>query len=598
MKKNILALALFSQSMFGQTKIVGGQNSDISQFPYQVSLQSTEDSSHFCGGSIIADDWIITAAHCLVNNTAADIQIMAGVSNQSDIINAQVITVTDIFMHDFDPNTISNDIALIKLSNKLNLNNNVKIIPLVTKIDEANGALNPGVISTVSGWGNIDDLNPTFPDALQSVDIPIVDNDDALTTNPDVSAQNLVAFVLGKDACQGDSGGPLVVTVNGTKKLAGLVSYGNGCGTDYGIYARVPYFEQWISNILGGAPLAKFNIEEAYVTERNVSTSSAMLNNPTSFTWNLYMQGNTNPIDTKNSPDYDFTLNTIGNYSLRLIVENTIGKDTLVKEFTVYEKPENCSEFFSYQNENLLSIKDGSINIFSTAKAGMTGYYFENKSDLMIIDSIYFNIASLLPTPALNEDYHMDFTYSINDVEKTLNLTFKPTVGLTKIKLPATVIIKKEDAFGFGINTYIYNDNEDFSLITYRGYYNNTYADLTAIYRVLNENTTQVYGLVNGKNVLPAISFTGCNTDQLSSSVSTANSQSISIYPNPVEDVLHLTGVSSGTSVEIYNVNGQVQAQFIYTEGEIINTQDLTPGIYFLKAINAQGNTNIKFIKK
>ncbi|MFZ9848122.1 MAG: S1 family serine peptidase, partial [Flavobacteriales bacterium] len=223
MKKNILALALFSQSMFGQTKIVGGQNSDISQFPYQVSLQSTEDSSHFCGGSIIADDWIITAAHCLVNNTAADIQIMAGVSNQSDIINAQVITVTDIFMHDFDPNTISNDIALIKLSNKLNLNNNVKIIPLVTKIDEANGALNPGVISTVSGWGNIDDLNPTFPDALQSVDIPIVDNDDALTTNPDVSAQNLVAFVLGKDACQGDSGGPLVDTVNGTKKLAGLV---------------------------------------------------------------------------------------------------------------------------------------------------------------------------------------------------------------------------------------------------------------------------------------------------------------------------------------------------------------------------------------
>jgi len=198
----------------------------------------------------------------------------------------------------------------------------------------------------------------------------------------------------------------------------------------------------------------------------------------------------------------------------------------------------------------------------------------------------------------VGEEYNVYLTYSINDVEKSLTLTFTPSEGLNKIKLPSTIIIKKDDVFGFGINTYGYTVNDDFIFVSYSGYYNNTYNDLTAIYRTLGEETTELYDLVNGKNVLPAISFSGCATDQTHTSTRELSSSNISIYPNPAEDVLNLTGVAEGTVIEIYNVNGQVQSQSIYSEGEVINTQDLSAGIYFLRVINAQGNTNIKFIKK
>jgi trypsin len=108
------------------------------------------------------------------------------------------------------------------------------------------------VISTVTGWGTLSEGGPT-PDILQTVNVPLL-------TNPQVSAlygmtitgDQLGAGVLGtggRDSCQGDSGGPLTVPVGGVAKLAGVVSWGNGCAQAQfpGLYARVSSFEPYIT---------------------------------------------------------------------------------------------------------------------------------------------------------------------------------------------------------------------------------------------------------------------------------------------------------------------------------------------------------------
>ena len=66
------------------TEIVGGESIEITTRPFQVSLQYTSDNEHFCGGAIIADNWVITAAHCIENTDPANIQVLAGASILSE----------------------------------------------------------------------------------------------------------------------------------------------------------------------------------------------------------------------------------------------------------------------------------------------------------------------------------------------------------------------------------------------------------------------------------------------------------------------------------------------------------------------------------
>ncbi|RKH19277.1 peptidase S1 [Corallococcus praedator] len=239
-------------------EIVGGSATTITENPWQVSLQSS-GGSHFCGGSIINENWILTAQHCV--NSGGTIskpgRVVAGITNRT-ATNGQVRTVSQVFVvPGYVDANVGKDAALLKLSSPLDLSGpNAKAIPIVTAADAAAGVTNAGVISRVTGWGTLSSGSSSLPTTLQTVDVALMTNGDVQAKYPDevISADQLGAASPGKDSCQGDSGGPLTVLKGGTRVLAGIVSWGYGCADSRypGLYGRVSSFETWINNTING----------------------------------------------------------------------------------------------------------------------------------------------------------------------------------------------------------------------------------------------------------------------------------------------------------------------------------------------------------
>lgn len=237
-----------------QKDIVGGQTVSISEYPYQISLQTTS-GSHFCGGSIIDDEWIVTANHCVDGQSAGNMRIRAGSTAKNS--GGQIRSVAQIIMYPgYVTTSQGKDIALLRLSTPLDLTDaNVSAIQWVRSSDAAAGLTDAGVNTVTSGWGTLSS-GGSSPTNLQAVDVPIVSNADADAAYPEnITSDQLAAGLLGvggKDACQGDSGGPLVVKNSaGTGVLlAGVTSWGYGCAdAQYpGMYARVSSFDSWLAS--------------------------------------------------------------------------------------------------------------------------------------------------------------------------------------------------------------------------------------------------------------------------------------------------------------------------------------------------------------
>lgn len=237
--------------------IVGGTNTTIEANPWQVSLQSSS-GSHFCGGSVLTADWILTAQHCVAGGGTVG-RVMAGSTSRSGgASTTQTRTVSQIVRYPgyVDAN-LGKDVALLRLSSPLDLSGaSVKAIPIVTAADAAAGVTNPGVVSRVTGWGTLTSGGSTLPTTLQTVDVDVLSNSQAQSSYPQetITADQLAAARAGKDSCQGDSGGPLTVVKDGVRVLAGVVSWGYGCADARypGMYARVSSFESWINTTIGG----------------------------------------------------------------------------------------------------------------------------------------------------------------------------------------------------------------------------------------------------------------------------------------------------------------------------------------------------------
>ena len=227
-------------SLRGDPRIVGGQDAPADLFPHQVSLQ-TRSGFHYCGGSVIDDDWILTAAHCVDGSWPGDIRVESGITELSDF--GEKRRVDEIVVHpDYDSWSQDNDIALLRLKRGISA-------PPVALLDASAEAslASAGTLATVSGWGTLSS-GGTSPDALQYVDVPVVSEAEceAAYGAGDITDGMICAGDTvngGIDSCQGDSGGPLVVS-DGTQWVqAGVVSWGYGCAdADYpGVYARVSH---------------------------------------------------------------------------------------------------------------------------------------------------------------------------------------------------------------------------------------------------------------------------------------------------------------------------------------------------------------------
>jgi secreted trypsin-like serine protease len=235
--------------------IVGGTNTTIAANPWQVSVQSSS-GSHFCGGSILNENWVITANHCIggTMRVAAGSTTLSGMSTSGQIRSvAQVVRYPGYVTPEQ-----GKDVALLRVSTPFDLSgSNVKAIGILTAADVAAGLADPGVMSRVTGWGALSS-GGSSPNTLQTVDVAVLSNAQAQSSYPSetITADQLAAASPGKDSCQGDSGGPLTVAKGTTRVLAGVVSWGYGCADSRypGMYARVSSFESWITSTINGVP--------------------------------------------------------------------------------------------------------------------------------------------------------------------------------------------------------------------------------------------------------------------------------------------------------------------------------------------------------
>lgn len=231
------------QIMYGTVSARGAR-------PYQVYLSIAKNGAgYMCGGSLIANNWVLTAAHCLKDAQASGVKVRAGINKLSDYSQGQTIQASALYVHPKYTGTSGGyDIALIKLSS--NVNN-----PYASVIKLPNNSVESvldvaGKRAIVSGWGTTEKAGSS--DDLLEVNLPIVPNP---TTCNGRSPANTICGTQEnkKDSCTGDSGGPLAQSYNGSYYVLGIVSYGPTACTGNGIYTRVNAYLDWIKSVSGVA---------------------------------------------------------------------------------------------------------------------------------------------------------------------------------------------------------------------------------------------------------------------------------------------------------------------------------------------------------
>ena len=245
---------LFSLQANGATRIVGGEEAFHVDWPYLVSLKLSympPDEGHWCGGSLIRPDIVVTAAHCVEDFHSSDLDVWFGLTKNSNYwIEGEKRSIAEIIVHErYNRDTIDNDVALIRLSQPVDF-------PL---IDLPSPDLNiaPGTALDMAGWGALKPNNPNPPDHLQQLTLNSIDNQncnpgsDLSVTGGMLCAQAQEGIQSG---CYGDSGGPLILRGEEHPTLVGISSWVMDCSSkgDATVFARVSYFLPWIEHKLNG----------------------------------------------------------------------------------------------------------------------------------------------------------------------------------------------------------------------------------------------------------------------------------------------------------------------------------------------------------
>jgi len=237
------------------SKIVGGDEATPGSWPWQVMLRKRYwgGDYQFCGGTLISDQWVVTAAHCFYNYGNINLYSAVVGAHNRDTVDAtqSSVNIDQVFLHEsYDTSTLDNDITLLKLASPVTLNDYVNIACLPQAETPA------GTDCVVTGWGDQETVvdDPT----LQQVVVPIITNEQCNRASwyGGAITDNMLCAGLregGKDSCQGDSGGPFVCQgASGAYELAGVVSWGYGCADarNPGVYAKVFNYVKWINDIV------------------------------------------------------------------------------------------------------------------------------------------------------------------------------------------------------------------------------------------------------------------------------------------------------------------------------------------------------------
>ncbi|CAH2068280.1 unnamed protein product, partial [Iphiclides podalirius] len=225
-------------------KIVGGENAPEGSIPYQASLRSMSNS-HFCGGTILSDRWILTAAHCTVGKTDRTMIVVVGTN--SLLAGGGQYNVEKIVVHEhYDGVLIYNDVSLVKVATEIEFSERVQPIELPQE------NTNAGADLLLSGWGRLS-YPGVLPVQLQMINLVSLGVEECQKIyehiNPVYDSQICSLTKRGEGACHGDSGGPLVED----GKVVGIVSWGMPCARGYpDVYTRVYSFKDWIVDKMSG----------------------------------------------------------------------------------------------------------------------------------------------------------------------------------------------------------------------------------------------------------------------------------------------------------------------------------------------------------
>eukprot|EP00090_Calanus_glacialis_P013655 TRINITY_DN22310_c0_g1_i1.p1 TRINITY_DN22310_c0_g1~~TRINITY_DN22310_c0_g1_i1.p1 ORF type:complete len:357 (+),score=90.67 TRINITY_DN22310_c0_g1_i1:218-1288(+) len=250
-------------------RVVGGDEADFGEWPWQVSLRKYKEGEfinwgtfeHKCGGALLSDSWMVTAAHCVLGVDIDDLEARLGEHQRKHTaepfkhVDKRIEKV--IIHRRFNNLTKEFDIALLKFKDgPIQFQPNIIPICLPTSSSSFDGSS-----GWVTGWGKLFKWRRFMADELMEVEVPIISNKHCEKLFSKSGSPQFIPFIFlcagynkgGKDTCEGDSGGPLSVKGrDGSWVLAGITSWGIGCGEGYkpGVYTRISEFRFWISNVI------------------------------------------------------------------------------------------------------------------------------------------------------------------------------------------------------------------------------------------------------------------------------------------------------------------------------------------------------------